>query len=300
MSPCSAASGSIASRWASRISRPKCRRPSSACRATSRRRTSSTTPAARASSPRTSISFTASPTRSPRGSGARSSRSSRSAPTGSRSTRSHTCRGSKAPRRKNPPRGSPVPRAQPRPPRARSRQMGMDHFALPEDELSRAIESRTLHRNFMGYTVQSAQDMVALGISGIGDVQDAFAQNVKKLPDYASALAAGRFPIERGYTLDEDDVVRRHVITQLMCNAHLDIHDVERRFGLSFREAFATELAELTGRDSYVADGLVTVSDHAIELTTLGRLFVRNVCMVFDRHLRHRSSQSTPVFSRTV
>ncbi|HEY6193879.1 MAG TPA: oxygen-independent coproporphyrinogen III oxidase [Candidatus Eisenbacteria bacterium] len=180
------------------------------------------------------------------------------------------------------------------------RQIGMDHFALPEDELSRAIESRTLHRNFMGYTVQSAQDMVALGISGIGDVQDAFAQNVKKLPDYASALAAGRFPIERGYTLDEDDVVRRHVITQLMCNAHLDIHDVERRFGLSFREAFATELAELTGRDSYVADGLVTVSDHAIELTTLGRLFVRNVCMVFDRHLRHRSSQSTPVFSRTV
>jgi oxygen-independent coproporphyrinogen-3 oxidase len=101
------------------------------------------------------------------------------------------------------------------------RQIGMDHFALPDDELARAIDKRSLHRNFMGYTVQSARDMVALGVSGIGDVQGAFIQNVKKLSEYYGALDAGRFPIERGYVLGEDDRIRRYVITELMCNAHL-------------------------------------------------------------------------------
>jgi oxygen-independent coproporphyrinogen-3 oxidase len=179
--------------------------------------------------------------------------------------------------------------------------IGMDHFALPEDELAKAAAEGTLHRNFMGYTVQSARDMVALGISGIGDLQNAYAQNVKKLPDYYSALRAGRFPIERGIVLDGDDAVRRHVITQIMCNARLDVREVERRFGLVFRDAFAEELAELTGAGSPVADGLVTVRTDAIEVTPLGRLFVRNVAMVFDRHLRAKAGAGArPVFSRTV
>jgi oxygen-independent coproporphyrinogen-3 oxidase len=184
--------------------------------------------------------------------------------------------------------------------RAGYRSIGMDHFALPEDDLARAMSDGTLHRNFMGYTVQSAHDMVALGISGIGDVQGAFAQNVKKLPDYAQALAAGRFPIERGYALDSDDLLRRHVITRLMCDSRLDVRDVERRFGIVFADAFATELEELTGRGPYRTDGLLVLSPDAIELTDLGRTFVRNVCMVFDRHLRRKAAQSAPVFSRTV
>ena len=181
--------------------------------------------------------------------------------------------------------------------------IGMDHFALPEDELAKAAAAGTLHRNFMGYTVQSARDMVALGISGIGDLQDAFAQNVKKLPDYYDAVRAGRFPIERGIALDRDDVVRRHVITQIMCNARLDLRDVERRFGLQFAETFSDELAELTGEGSPAADGLVTVSADAIEVTPLGRLFVRNVAMIFDRYLRAKAAAGAaarPVFSRTV
>jgi oxygen-independent coproporphyrinogen-3 oxidase len=180
------------------------------------------------------------------------------------------------------------------------RAIGMDHFALPEDELSRAVEARTLHRNFMGYTVQSAGDMVAVGISGIGDVQGAFVQNVKKLPEYYAAIDAGRFPVERGYALDADDLVRRHVITQLMCNLHLDISDLEQRFGLRFSEVFATELAELTGPDSPQAHGLVTVTPEAIDVTARGRLFVRNVSMTFDRYLRSRAATEKPVFSRTV
>ncbi|HEY3215031.1 MAG TPA: oxygen-independent coproporphyrinogen III oxidase [Candidatus Eisenbacteria bacterium] len=178
--------------------------------------------------------------------------------------------------------------------------IGMDHFALPDDELARATAARALHRNFMGYTVQTAQDMVAVGISGIGDVQGGYVQNVKKLPDYYAALEAGRLPVERGYRLDSDDVVRRHVITQLMCNFHLDVTEVERRFGLSFRDTFAVELAELTGPDSLVADGLIRITPQAIEVTELGRPFVRNACMVFDRYLRRKARAETPVFSRTV
>jgi oxygen-independent coproporphyrinogen-3 oxidase len=178
--------------------------------------------------------------------------------------------------------------------------IGMDHFALPEDELSRAVEARTLHRNFMGYTVQSARDMVAVGISGIGDVQDAYVQNGKKLPDYYERLRAGRFPIERGYRLSADDIVRRHVITQLMCNLHLDVREVERMFGLSFADEFAPELAELNGPDSPVRHGLLAITPDAIEVTPRGRMFVRNICMAFDRYLRARATQEKPVFSRTV
>jgi oxygen-independent coproporphyrinogen-3 oxidase len=178
--------------------------------------------------------------------------------------------------------------------------IGMDHFALPDDELARATAARRLHRNFMGYTVQAAQDMVAVGISGIGDVQGAYVQNVKKLPDYYGALQAGRFAVERGFGLDADDVVRRHVITQLMCNFHLDIAEVEGRFGLSFGDAFAAELADLTGADSLMADGLIRVTPRAIEVTEPGRPFVRNACMIFDRYLRRKAGGETPVFSRTV
>jgi len=178
--------------------------------------------------------------------------------------------------------------------------IGMDHFALPDDELARAIDRRSLHRNFMGYTVQSARDMVALGVSGIGDVQHAFVQNTKKLSEYYSALDAGRFPIERGYALDRDDVIRRHVITELMCNAHLSMRDVEQRFDIDFAEYFAAELGELTGANSPATDGLVDVSDDAIAVTPAGRLFIRNVCMVFDRYLRARTAGPKPVFSRTV
>ncbi len=175
--------------------------------------------------------------------------------------------------------------------------IGMDHFALPEDELARAARSRTLHRNFMGYTVKPAPDMLGAGVSAIGDVAGAFAQNVKKLSQYYAALDAGRFPIERGYRLSPDDHVRRHVITQLMCNFYLDGGEVSRRFGIDFDSYFARELQEL--REGPVADGFLEVDGARLEVTPRGRLFVRNVCMVFDRYLREKTA-GTPVFSRTV
>jgi oxygen-independent coproporphyrinogen-3 oxidase len=177
-------------------------------------------------------------------------------------------------------------------------QIGMDHFALPTDELAIASAAGRLHRNFMGYTTRPAPDMLAAGVSGIGDVGGAFAQNTKKLSEYYSAIDAGRFPIERGYRLDADDHIRRFVITNLMCNFRVVRSEVESRFPIEFAKYFAHELAELD--ESAVADGFVTIDDAAITVTPLGRLFVRNIAMVFDRHLRARATSAIPVFSRTV
>jgi oxygen-independent coproporphyrinogen III oxidase len=177
-------------------------------------------------------------------------------------------------------------------------QIGMDHFALPTDELAIASAAGRLHRNFMGYTTRPAPDMLAAGVSGIGDVGGAFAQNTKKLSDYYPAIDAGRFPIERGYRLDADDHIRRFVITNLMCNFRVDRREVETRFSIAFFTYFADEIETLN--EGAVPDGFVTIDDEAIAVTPLGRLFVRNVAMTFDRHLRARAEGTTPVFSRTV
>jgi oxygen-independent coproporphyrinogen III oxidase len=177
-------------------------------------------------------------------------------------------------------------------------QIGMDHFALPTDELAIASAAGGLHRNFMGYTTRPAPDMLAAGVSGIGDVCGAFAQNTKKLSEYYSAIDAGRFPIERGYRLDPDDHVRRYVITNLMCNFRVDWREVESRFAIAFRTYFEHELSELQA--TAVPDRFIALDDAALTVTSLGRLFVRNIAMVFDRHLRAATAGATPVFSRTV
>ncbi len=175
--------------------------------------------------------------------------------------------------------------------------LGIDHFALPEDDLARAAASGRLHRNFMGYTTRPAADLVGLGVSAIGDVAGAFAQNTRKLSAYYAALDAGRFPIERGYALDADDAIRRHVIAQLMCNMQVDTRDVASRFGITFDEYFAHERRELA--DGPIADGFLRDEDGWLRATPAGRFFVRNVCMIFDRHLRRKRAEA-PVFSRTI
>ena len=183
--------------------------------------------------------------------------------------------------------------------RAGYRPIGMDHFAVPEDELARAVQTRTLSRNFMGYTVKSAPDMIGVGVSAIGDVAGAYAQNQKKLPRYYDALDKGSLPIEKGYRLSADDQLRRYVITQLMCNFHLDKRAVEKRFGIAFDQVFERELTELGAPDGLIAAGFVSASREALEVEPLGRLFVRNVAMLFDRYLRDKKSDA-PIFSRTV
>ncbi len=180
------------------------------------------------------------------------------------------------------------------------RAIGMDHFALPGDDLAKAADAGTLGRNFMGYTVQSARDLVGIGISAIGDVQDAFVQNVKKLPAYYAALDAGRFPVERGFALDDDDRIRRFVIGEIMCNARLDFAAVEARFGGAFERDFAAELGALGAPGGPLADGLLERVPRGLRVTERGRPFVRVVAMAFDRHLRDAAAGDRPVFSRTV
>ena len=177
-------------------------------------------------------------------------------------------------------------------------QIGMDHFAKPQDELAVAARERRLHRNFMGYTTRPAPDMLGLGVSSIGDVRGAFAQNTKKLSDYYRALDNGRFPVERGYALSPDDLVRRHVITQLMCNFHLDRAHVNTQFGIRFEEYFAPELERLSAGP--VGDGFLTISPTSLDVPERGRLFVRNICMEFDSYLPSHQREAKPVFSRTV
>ncbi|MBK5295842.1 MAG: oxygen-independent coproporphyrinogen III oxidase [Vicinamibacteria bacterium] len=177
------------------------------------------------------------------------------------------------------------------------RQIGMDHFALPDDELAKASEAGHLHRNFMGYTTRPAPDMVGAGVSAIGDVDGAFAQNVKSLSSYYAALDAGAFPIERGYRLDVDDRLRRFVITELMCNFRVRQADVCERFGVALPSYFALEIEELARGP--VADGFVRITSDGLEVTQEGRLFVRNIAMHFDRYLRRKTSVA-PVFSRTI
>lgn len=177
--------------------------------------------------------------------------------------------------------------------------IGMDHFAVPEDELARALASRTLSRNFMGYTVKSAPDMIGLGVSAIGDVGGAYAQNQKKLPRYYAAIERGEFPIERGFQLIDDDQIRRHVITELMYNFYLDKRALEERFDIRFDAYFAKELAALAAPDGQIANGFVSVADNALTVEPLDKLFVRNVTMLFDRYLASKNPDKQ-IFSRTL
>ncbi|MGD8397085.1 MAG: coproporphyrinogen III oxidase, partial [Candidatus Eiseniibacteriota bacterium] len=178
-------------------------------------------------------------------------------------------------------------------------QIGMDHFALPGDELVTAMEQRRLHRNFMGYTVKAGTDMVGLGISAIGDVQGSYAQNQRKLSRYYEALDAARFPIERGYLLAQDDRIRREVITRIMCNFVVEAAEVEERFGIHFNRYFADEIERLRAADGPVSHGFLAVHGDRLEVLPPGRLFVRNIAMVFDAHLRTKDPEAN-LFSRTV
>ncbi len=178
------------------------------------------------------------------------------------------------------------------------RQVGMDHFALPDDELALASEARVLHRNFMGYTTRPAPDQIGVGVTSIGDVRGAYAQNTKKLSTYYACIDNGRLPTEKGLVLTAEDRLRRHVITQLMCNFVVDAGETGRRFGIRFYEHFAPELAVLRAEGGPVTYGFVEVTQAGVEVLPPGRRFVRNVCMAFDAYLRRHAAK--PVFSRTV
>ncbi|MFH1809813.1 MAG: oxygen-independent coproporphyrinogen III oxidase [Pseudomonadota bacterium] len=173
--------------------------------------------------------------------------------------------------------------------------IGMDHFALPQDRLAKAAVSRTLRRNFMGYTTGRGLDILGFGASAISSVGRCYAQNIKDIDSYRSSLLTGQRPLERGYLLDTDDLIRRELLLELFCNFHVDLRALETQFGIDAQTYFAQDLRKL---DALAQDGLVTWNRDAIDVTELGRLFVRNVCMTFDRHLENDPGRR--MYSKTV
>lgn len=174
------------------------------------------------------------------------------------------------------------------------RPIGMDHFARPGDELARSLDNRTLHRNFMGYTVRQAPDQVGFGLSAISEVADCYAQNVKDLTQYCDTVAKGEFAVERGMALSEDDRIRRWVIRRLMCAFELDFTLAKETFGIDGARYFAAERELL---EAYREEGMIELDGDCWRVTPLGTPFIRNICMVFDAYLK---TSSKTLFSQTI
>ena len=173
--------------------------------------------------------------------------------------------------------------------------IGMDHFAQPDDELAVAQRKGILHRNFQGYTTQGECDLVGFGVSAISMIGDAYAQNQKELKKYYAQVNEQRHALWKGVALDGDDLLRREVIKQLICNFKLDKVSVETEFDVEFNHYFKEDLELL---QTFINDELVEVDDKEIRVTLRGRLLIRNICMCFDKYLRAKARQQQ--FSRVI
>ncbi|MNZ36253.1 Oxygen-independent coproporphyrinogen-III oxidase [compost metagenome] len=172
--------------------------------------------------------------------------------------------------------------------------IGMDHFALPDDELALARANGTLQRNFQGYSTHADCDLIGLGVSAIGKVGDSYSQSVKLLSQYYARLDQGMLPVQRGYRLNPDDLLRREVINALMCHGRIDFGTFEASHGIRFHDYFAEALEQLAEQ---VDDHLLALEPGALQLLPQGQLMMRNTAMAFDAYLGGgRKGQ----FSRTV
>lgn len=172
--------------------------------------------------------------------------------------------------------------------------IGMDHFALPDDELAVAQQQGSLYRNFQGYSTHADCDLVAMGMTAISAVNHQYAQNEKTEQGYADAIEAGQLPVIRGLALSEDDRLRQEVITRLICHFQLQFADIEKQYGIDFRDTFADELTRLA---PMAADGLLDLYKDHIQVLPAGKLLIRNICMVFDAYLKQGSGQR---FSKVI
>jgi len=172
--------------------------------------------------------------------------------------------------------------------------IGMDHFAKKSDDLVKAQQEGSLHRNFQGYSTNADCDMIAMGITAISRIGDNYGQNVRTIEEYESYLNQNKIPVFRGIELEADDVLRREVINQLMCNNYLDIKKLEKRWKINFNSYFKSSLNNL---QQMVDDGLLNISETKLTITTTGRLLARSICMQFDRYLQEKNSNR---FSRVI
>lgn len=173
--------------------------------------------------------------------------------------------------------------------------IGMDHFALASDELAMSYQKKTLQRNFQGYTLRLAEEMLGIGVSSIGYIRQTYVQNFKDLSDYYAALDKEELPIHRGKVLSLDDLLRKWVIHTLMCNFELNKRTFEMKFGAQFDAYFADRLSKLASLEK---DGLIVNTAEKIEVTPLGELFIRNIAVTFDAYLNDHSSH--PKFSQSI
>jgi len=159
--------------------------------------------------------------------------------------------------------------------------IGMDHFARPDDELSLAQRKGTLYRNFQGYSTHADCDLIGIGVTSIGKVDNSYSQNRRELEEYYADIDAGRLAVFRGIELSRDDEIRRDTITKLICHFSLDFADIEGRWGIDFGAYFAADLARIRPME---ADGLVRMNERGIRVLPRGRLLIRNICMAFDAY----------------
>lgn len=160
--------------------------------------------------------------------------------------------------------------------------IGMDHFVLPHDELAQAQSRGRLQRNFQGYSLRLAEDILGLGVSAISQIGNFYLQNASQLDRYYGLVDDGELPLQRGYEMNAEDRLRRHVIMSLICDLHLSKTETTARFGIDFDSHFAAALDALAPLE---ADGLVALDVAEIRVESAGRPFLRNICMPFDGHL---------------
>tara|TARA_R110000823_G_scaffold315579_1_gene448411 strand:+ start:195645 stop:197063 length:1419 start_codon:yes stop_codon:yes gene_type:complete len=170
-------------------------------------------------------------------------------------------------------------------------EIGMDHFALKTDSLYQAVESKKLHRNFMGYTDSKTQLMLGLGVSAIGDSWYSFGQNVKNVEEYQELVEQNIIPVYRGHILNAEDLIIRKHILNMMCKLETSWEEKAMQF-----EELPEALSKLKEMED---DGLVKVGSNQLQITEKGRPYVRNICMAFDVLLQ-RSQPETQLFSMTV
>ncbi len=178
------------------------------------------------------------------------------------------------------------------------RLIGMDHFALENDALAKALDDNTIHRNFMGYSTHADAHQIGFGVSAISYAAGNYFQNEKDLAPYEQAVNSGHLATHRGHILSGQDPMRRDVITRIMCTGEVDFESFRKDWNEDFQKTFAEEISQLRG---FADDGLVETSSRGLRVTPEGFLFLRNIAMIFDSYLdAARGNANNPVFSRTI
>ncbi len=173
--------------------------------------------------------------------------------------------------------------------------IGMDHFAKPDDELAVALSEKKLYRNFQGYSTHAGADLYAMGVTSISQFGRIYAQNYKKEKKYLASLDKGILPTARGYYLNDDDLLRRHVITRLMCDFELDFNSIENEFDIDFEAYFSWGINNLK---EMIADDLVGIENKSLKVTAMGRMLIRNIAINFDGYIERQEDDAR--YSRTV